>query len=432
MRQILQLSLLLIIGLVLSQVLPWLYPQNYAIFERPIQGATMVCLSYIMIHVGFEFTIDKDHLGKYGWDYVVAMTAAAFPWLFCAMYFVYFLPNNGDLTTMDSWREGLLAARFAAPTSAGVLFSMLVAAGLGASWLFRKARILAIFDDLDTIIFMIPLKMIFIGFQWELVGLLFLIGILLWLAWRYLHQIPLPDSWGWVLFYSVLVMGFAKGVDKLSLLMGADIPIHFEVLLPAFVLGCVIRHPKAYEEDSTEFALGVFDAKEKRVAHIISACFMVFVGLSMPPLLVGETAPVVQEINVAEGVHASDGALLNQPGAHSYAVPGGMSLMGDMDWTEIAFHVLMVTLLMNLGKMFPAFCYRQEASLNERLALALGMWPRGEVGAGVIVISVALGIQGPMIVVGLLALALNLVFTGVFIWAIKVLIGHEEPHTVTE
>ena len=47
----------------------------------------------------------------------------------------------GDFAT---WKETLLDGRFAAPTSAGVLFSMFAAAGLGSTWLFRKARILAI------------------------------------------------------------------------------------------------------------------------------------------------------------------------------------------------------------------------------------------------------------------------------------------------
>jgi hypothetical protein len=35
----------------------------------------------------------------------------------------------------------------------------------------------------------------------------------------------------------------------------------------------------------------------------------------------------------------------------------------------------------NLGKMFPLLVYRQEASWRERLAISIGMWPRGEVGA---------------------------------------------------
>lgn len=56
-----------------------------------------------------------------------------------------------------------MIARFAAPTSAGVLFSMLNAAGLGETWVYNKAKILAVFDDLFTILLMVPIKMMYIG-----------------------------------------------------------------------------------------------------------------------------------------------------------------------------------------------------------------------------------------------------------------------------
>ena len=89
----------------------------------------------------------------------------------------------------------------------------------------------------------------------------------------------------------------------------------------------------------------------------------------------------------------------------------------------IAFHVLALTLLSNLGKMFPAFCYRREAHWRHRLAVAVGMWPRGEVGAGVLVLSLSYGIGGPIVTVAMLSLALNLALTGVFILMVKKLIG---------
>ena len=94
-----------------------------------------------------------------------------------------------------------------------------------------------------------------------------------------------------------------------------------------------------------------------------------------------------------------------------------------MGWGMIAVHVLGVTVLSNLGKMFPAFCYRRQAHWRERLALAVGMWPRGEVGAGVLVVSIGYGIGGPMITVAMLSLALNLVLTGVFILIVKRLVS---------
>ena len=50
------------------------------------------------------------------------------------------------------------------------------------------------------------------------------------------------------------------------------------------------------------------------------------------------------------------------------------------------------------------------------------MWPRGEVGAGVLVLSLSYGIGGPIVTVAMLSLALNLALTGLFIFIIKKLI----------
>jgi Kef-type K+ transport system membrane component KefB len=77
--------------------------------------------------------------------------------------------------------------------------------------------------------------------------------------------------------------------------------------------------------------------------------------------------------------------------------------------------------------MVPAFCYRQEASWKERLALAIGMWPRGEVGAGVLVVSLGYGLGGPMMTVAMLSLALNLILTGAFILVVRRLVTRILP-----
>jgi Na+:H+ antiporter len=91
----------------------------------------------------------------------------------------------------------------------------------------------------------------------------------------------------------------------------------------------------------------------------------------------------------------------------------------------MAVHVLNVTLLSNLGKMFPALTYRGQAGWRERVALAIGMWPRGEVGAGILAVSLGHGLGGPLVVVALLSLALNLILTGVFILFVKKLLVSE-------
>ena len=88
----------------------------------------------------------------------------------------------------------LVAGRFAAPTSAGILFTMLEAAGMKETWLFQKARILAIFDDLDTLILMVPLKAFVVGAQWELsIDLVWVFGLLV-IMYKFLHRVDIPAT----------------------------------------------------------------------------------------------------------------------------------------------------------------------------------------------------------------------------------------------
>jgi hypothetical protein len=77
MRKVAIFSLLLIAGMVGAQLLPSLTGEAYADVSHWLRLATMGALAFIMIHVGYEFELDKTDLRQYGWDYVVAMTAAA-------------------------------------------------------------------------------------------------------------------------------------------------------------------------------------------------------------------------------------------------------------------------------------------------------------------------------------------------------------------
>ena len=94
----------------------------------------------------------------------------------------------------------------------------------------------------------------------------------------------------------------------------------------------------------------------------------------------------------------------------------------SIGWGAIIWQVVVLALLSNLGKMFPAFCYRREVHWRHRLAVAVGMWPRGEVGAGVLVLSLSDGIGGPIVTVVMLSPALNLALRGVFILVVRKLI----------
>jgi len=427
MKKVYVYSVLLVLGLVLSQWEIRISGLSYEALAHTVKVLTMGALAFIMIRVGYEFDIDKSNLKPYGWDYLVAATAAAFPWIFCTLYFLWVLLPSGSTGSADAWSEALLTARFASPTSAGVLFSMLVAAGLGATWVFRKTRILAIFDDVDTVLFMIPLKVMMVGLKWQLGVILVVVVLLLWLAWKYLHVWRIPITWTWVLFYSAVITGVCEAIYFSSHLLDEVVPIHIEVLLPAFVLGCIVAKPK--EGASDKDGSGVEDLlespSEMRASTIISACFMILIGLSMPPLL-GIAGPTDEVLAADEA--AAHAYIIEEAGAIApsrSAIDGAATDGDELPWGTIALHVLAITLLSNLGKMFPAFCYRKQVSWRQRLAVAVAMFPRGEVGAGVLIISLSYGIGGMMIVVAMFSLALNLLLTGVFIIAVKKLINSE-------
>jgi Kef-type K+ transport system membrane component KefB len=254
--------------------------------------------------------------------------------------------------------------------------------------MFNKARILAIFDDLHTILLLIPLKIMLIGLQPELAMVAGTMLVLLWAAWTFLHRLRLPITWPFVLGYAAAL---SIGLDRLHHFTH----VHLEVLLPAFVLGCVMARPAGSDPHADDARIGHEEGpespSEQRVATIISACFMVLVGLSMPPIFTA---------------------------AHGGTPP---------NWSIIGLHVLAVTGLSNLGKMFIVLCYRAEVGLLQRLALAVGMFPRGEVGAGVLVVSLSYGFGGDTLTVAVLSLALNLLCTGVFIVVAKKLLAASAP-----
>ncbi|CAK9050559.1 Uncharacterized protein SCF082_LOCUS27859 [Durusdinium trenchii] len=368
---------MLLVGLMISQAAAGhLSVTQYSMYGRVVGLLTMFSLSFLMVGVGHEFVIERSKLGTYARDYIVAMSAAGLPWIFVALWLHFALPNSGL-----AWGSALLMARFAAPTSAGILFNMLEAAGFKETWLFKKAQVLAIFDDLDTILLMIPLKMYLVGFKWELsIDAVFVTTCLL-LAWQNLHQIRLQSSWRWTMMYSALITAACEG-----LCFYTSGRVHIEVLLPAFVIGCMTRicRPK------DPWCEVLDESWEESVKSFVSTCFMLLVGMSMPSLF---------------------------------------SVQGHLTAAQTAWHVFVVSILMIVGKMMLLFCYRDEADLRTRLALSLGMCPRGEVGAGVIAISLGLGMQGPAVAVAVLSLAANLVLSTGFIMAIDRLMRKQLPGT---
>ena len=368
MRKVLSFSLFLMLGLVASQLLPGLLGPGYSSFKATTDTLLYVCLGFIMINVGREFEIDKSRWRSYTADYFIAMATAALPWLLIVLYYVFVLLPAPLWGSPEAWKENLLLSRFAAPTSAGILFTMLAALKLKESWIYRKIQVLAIFDDLDTILLMIPLQILMIGLRWQMFAIVAIVAVLLVVGWRWQATWNVRQDWKRILGLSVIVCALTQAVYLATKhWYGAENSIHIEVLLPAFVVGMLMRHRH------------IDTPAERRVATGISFLFMLLVGLSMP--LVTGSQPM-------------------------------------MPWGILVLHVLAVSLLSNLGKLVPLFFYR-DRSLSERLALSVGMFTRGEVGAGVIFIALGYNLGGPALIVSVLTLVLNLILTGGFVVWVK-------------
>ena len=384
MRKVLSFSVFLIIGLFLSQFLPVLAGSGYGAVKTVANILLYICLGFIMINVGREFEVDKSRWKSYTEDYFIAMATAAMPWLLIALYYVFVLLPPEFWNSWEAWKENLLLSRFAAPTSAGILFTMLAAIGLKASWMYKKIQVLAIFDDLDTILLMIPLQIMMIGLRWQLIIVVLIVFLLLLFGWRQLSKYNWRQDWKAILFYSTLVFVATQSLYLISKgLYGEEGSIHIEVLLPAFILGMIMKHKE------------IDTPMERNVSTGISFLFMFLVGMSMPHFI---------GVNFAE----------TQAG--EYSVTGSQEMM---PWGVIALHVLIVSLLSNIGKLFPVFFYR-DRKFSERLALSIGMFTRGEVGAGVIFIALGYNLGGPALAISVLTIVLNLILTGIFaLWVKK-------------
>ncbi|MBR5105796.1 MAG: sodium:proton antiporter [Alistipes sp.] len=383
MKKVISFSLMLMLGLALSQFLPKLMGDSYGELKHMVEVALGVCLAFIMINVGREFEIDKSNVKVYVKDYLVAMLAAALPWIFIAVYYIFALMPQEFWGEGETWKESLLLSRFAAPTSAGILFSMLAAMKLQKSWIYQKAQTLAIFDDLDTIILMVPLQIAMIGeANWQMMAMLTAIFGMFFIGWKYMSRFEMPQEWYAIFTYAVFVYGATYLIYTVTHhFFGDRGAIHIEVLLPAFIFGMVIKNQH------------VEGKSEERVSLLISVVFMLLVGMSMPLIDFDTTATAGESESLLATIPMMSG------------------------W-QIALHVLVVTVLSNLGKLAPMLFYR-DRSLTERLALSVGMFARGEVGAGVIFIALGYNIGGPVLLISVLTLVANLILTIGFVYWVK-------------
>lgn len=219
--------------------------------------------------------------------------------------------------------------------------------------------------------------------RWQLIIVILIVFLLLSFGWRQLGKYNWRQDWKAILIYSILVFAVTQAVYLISKnLYGEEGSIHIEVLLPAFVLGMIMKH----KEIDTPI--------EHKVSTGVSFLFMFLVGVSMPHFI---------GVNFAEA-HAG-----------TYSVTGSQEMMS---WGMIAYHVVIVSILSNVGKLFPVFFYR-DRKFSERLALSIGMFTRGEVGAGVIFIALGYNLGGPALVISVLTIVLNLILTGIFVLWVK-------------
>lgn len=234
-------------------------------------------------------------------------------------------------------------------------------------------------------------------------------------------------------------------------------PVHVEVLVPAFAIGALVHHvhpgheqsavspidarpsvdpirptiphgstgnelPEKSEEKSKEKSEEKSEEEmmEEKVSFIVSAIFMVFVGLSMPSFVVDTS-----DYSCGGGSGSGDGlAAVSGSNETSGSEDAGMKMLPV---GTLILHVVVVQVLMLLGKMVPALCYRDEVPLKTRFALCLGMTARGEVGAAHLLMSLALGIRGPGPKIAVLSLAINLLLSGAIIGGVAKMMKKTAP-----
>ncbi|CAK0857021.1 unnamed protein product [Prorocentrum cordatum] len=279
--------------------------------------------------------------------------------------------------------------------------------------------------------------------------------ILLAFAWCYLHRLKLPHSSGWSLVYAAVVTAFCYGLYKVTKYHLPMEALHIEVLLPAFVVGCMIDTPCARHELQLQRQATMSRLETKRQKSALSdkmrlagICASennvnaavpqrIAAGVELPQRIVSGGSRLSRHGVDVDKMHPHDSAWehnVQTSISMVFMVLVGLSMppllgknaKGDSSMSAglIAAHVFVVSLLMVIGKMFPIVCYRDEASWQERLALCMGMCPRGEVGASIIVISLELGVEGPAVIISMCALVINLVLSGGFIGSVKLLLKH--------
>ena len=107
MRKVLSFSAFLMMGLLVSQILPGAVGEGYTTIKSVSDVLLYICLSFIMINVGREFVMDKTRWKSYAEDYFIAMATAAMPWILIAVYYVFVLLPPEYWHSWEAWKENL-------------------------------------------------------------------------------------------------------------------------------------------------------------------------------------------------------------------------------------------------------------------------------------------------------------------------------------
>ena len=164
---------------------------------------------------------------------------------------------------------------------------MLAALSLKQSWIYKKIQVLAIFDDLDTILLMIPLQILMIGLRWQMFAIIAIVVVLLATGWRWQARWNVRQDWKTILGLVAGSRPDAGGSSPRRSLYGPEKQHPYRSAAPgSFVVGGMLR--KHCHIDTPT---------EQRVSTGISFLFMLLVGLSMP-LVTGAPADTTAAASV--------------------------------------------------------------------------------------------------------------------------------------
>ena len=105
----------------------------------------------------------------------------------------------------------------------------------------RGSRVIVLIHRQESVNLLgIPVFRYIIGWAWQLSVAAVIMISLLAAANMWLHRMELPISWPWVMAYAVGITLVSELIYLASKMLDERAAIHIEVLLPTFVMGCLM------------------------------------------------------------------------------------------------------------------------------------------------------------------------------------------------